>query len=88
MTAPDKFWIGFDLGGTKMLAAALDKQFNLVGFQRKKTRGDQTVITLERIEALIRKMLEESDIAVDRIAGIGIGCPVRLNGKRELYGSR
>lgn len=58
-----------------MLAAALDTKFNLVGSKRKKTRGDQTAITLERIEALIRKMLEESDIAVDRIAGIGIGCP-------------
>lgn len=75
MTASDKYWIGFDLGGTKMLAAALDHKFDLVGSKRKKTRGDQTVITLERIEALIRKMLEECDISVDRIAGIGIGCP-------------
>ena len=75
MTALDKYWIGFDLGGTKMLAAALDQNFAVVGSKRKKTRGDQTVITLERIEALIRKMLEESDIAADRIAGIGIGCP-------------
>jgi glucokinase len=71
----DKYWVGFDLGGTKMLAAALDQKFNVIASRRKKTRGDQTAITLERIEALIRKMLDEHELDPARIAGIGIGCP-------------
>ena len=75
MNPAEKFWIGFDLGGTKMLAAALDARLEIVASKRKKTRGDQTGVTLERIEALIRKMLEENALAPDRIAGIGIGCP-------------
>lgn len=75
MTPAEKYWIGFDLGGTKMLAAALDAEFGVVATKRKKTRGDQSIITLERIETLIRKMLEENEIEADRIAGIGIGCP-------------
>ncbi len=75
MAPQDKYWIGFDLGGTKMLAAALDMKFHVVASKRKKTRGDQTVITLERIESLIRKMLEEHELDPTRMAGIGIGCP-------------
>jgi glucokinase len=71
----EKYWIGFDLGGTKMLAAALNPSFNVVASKRKKTRGEQNHVTLERIENLIRKMLEENEIDSSRIAGIGIGCP-------------
>jgi glucokinase len=71
----EKYWIGFDLGGTKMLAAALNQSLSIVATKRKKTRGDQSVVTLERIEALIRKLLEENAIDASRVAGIGIGCP-------------
>ena len=75
MNSIEKYWIGFDLGGTKMLAAALDPSFAVIGAKRKKTRSDQSAVTLERIETLIRKMLEENEIDVGRVAGIGIGCP-------------
>ena len=75
MNLAEKYWIGFDLGGTKMLAAALDPGFTIIASKRKKTRGDQSHVTLERIEGLIRKMLEENAIDANRIAGIGIGCP-------------
>ncbi len=58
-----------------MLAAAFDANFSLIASKRKKTRGDQSAVTLERIEGLIRKLLEENAIDQTRIAGIGIGCP-------------
>lgn len=75
MNSADKYWIGFDLGGTKMLAGALNSRLEIVATKRKKTRGDQGGVTLERIEAIIRKLLEENEIDADRVAGIGIGCP-------------
>lgn len=75
MNPPEKFWIGFDLGGTKMLVAAFDHSFEMIANKRKKTRGDQSVVTLDRIESLIRRMLDESELDSQRIAGIGIGCP-------------
>jgi glucokinase len=33
------FWIGFDLGGTKMMASVLDANYNVLGSARKSTNG-------------------------------------------------
>ena len=69
-------WIGFDLGGTKMLAIAYDSAWDVVGRRRRKTRGregsDQGI---ERIGSTIDRLLSENELTADRIAGIGIGCP-------------
>ena len=35
-----EYWVGFDLGGTKMMAVVYDKNFKAVGRERKKTKGD------------------------------------------------
>ena len=37
--AKEGYWIGFDLGGTKMLAAAFDDQWKIIGRRRRKTKG-------------------------------------------------
>lgn len=34
----NRYWIGFDLGGTKMLATVFDSQFQKVGRARKKNK--------------------------------------------------
>ena len=34
-----EYWIGFDLGGTKMLATIFDESFNPLGKERKKNQG-------------------------------------------------
>lgn len=48
------YWIGFDLGGTKMLAVALDAEMRPVGRKRKRTEGSQGAqIGLERIAQTI-----------------------------------
>jgi len=33
------FWIGFDLGDTKMMATVLDKNYKVLGSARKSTNG-------------------------------------------------
>jgi len=69
-------WVGFDLGGTKMLAAVFDPKFEIVGRRRKKTRGHEgQKVGLERIASSIRDALEEAKVDVDDVGGIGIGCP-------------
>ncbi len=77
-------WIGFDLGGTKMLAVAFDHEMKPLGRRRRKTRGSDTGIA--RITTTIQKLLDESEIDVKRVAGIGIGCPgpIDLEGGRLL----
>jgi glucokinase len=69
-------WIGFDLGGTKMLTVAYDEMWNVIGRRRRKTRGHEGSDSgIERIGSTIDRLLSENEIDKDRIAGIGIGCP-------------
>jgi glucokinase len=69
-------WIGFDLGGTKMLAVAFDSNWQVLGRKRRKTRGGEKGDSgLDRVGTTINRLLEENKISKDRIAAIGIGCP-------------
>lgn len=69
-------WIGFDLGGTKMMAAVLDSQLRILGRRRRKTRGNEgSKAGLDRVVETINDAIEEAGIARERIAGIGIGVP-------------
>ena len=71
-----KHWIGFDLGGTKMLSVVFDDEFKSVAQSRKRTNGKEGVESgLERIEKTIQKSLDEAKIEAKDLAGIGIGCP-------------
>jgi glucokinase len=73
---PRDHWLGFDLGGTKMLATVFDAQFRPVAQKRKKTRGYEGVdVGLARVALTIRKALERAELTVDRLAGIGVGVP-------------
>ncbi len=71
-----EIWIGFDLGGTKMLAIAYDENWKPVARRRRKTRGREgTDNGVQRIGSTIERLLSENEIRTDEIAGIGIGCP-------------
>ena len=74
--AEPKVWVGFDLGGTKMLAQAYDDQFKVIGKDRRKTKSaEKSESGLDRISQTIRACLESGGIDLSRLAGIGIGCP-------------
>jgi glucokinase len=69
-------WVGFDLGGTKMMAAAFSQDFRLLGRRRRKTKGAEGAKAgLDRIVETIRDALEEGQVTDQRLAGIGVGCP-------------
>ncbi len=73
-------WIGFDLGGTKMLAAVCDSDFQVVGKKRKNTKGHEgSEAGIARIKQVIEGALEEAEVPLERVAGIGIGCPGPLD---------
>lgn len=75
-----KYWIGFDLGGTKMLAKVFDNDFKAVGDDRTKTRGHEgDKAGMDRIKRTIRKVMENAGIKADQVAGIGVGCPGPLD---------
>lgn len=77
MSSSDKkLWIGFDLGGTKMLTVAYDDQWKEQGRRRRKTRGREGSDSgSQRILSTITRLLDENDLDESDIAGIGIGCP-------------
>ena len=73
-------WVGFDLGGTKMLAAVYDGDFKLLGKKRKATKGHEGAEAgVERVFGLINKAMEDAEVSVNQIAGIGIGVPGPLD---------
>ena len=75
-----KVWVGFDLGGTKMLCAVYDADFNLLGKKRKATRGHEgSEAGVDRVQGVIVKALEDAEVSFDQIAGIGIGAPGPLD---------
>ncbi len=76
MNQSKPYWIGFDLGGTKMLCVILDAQFQVIARNRKKTKGiEGAAAGLERIAELIEETLSKNGIDPMQVAGIGVGCP-------------
>lgn len=79
-TDDQKVWVGFDLGGTKMMAVVFDTNFKVLGKKRRKTRDkNKEGVHLERISETIEMALEDAEVKSSQIAGIGAGCPGPLN---------
>ena len=79
-----RYWIGFDLGGTKMLATVFDDDFKVIGKARKKTRGHEGMEAgLKRINNVIAGALDDADVKSSQVLGLGIGCPGPLDLKKR-----
>lgn len=75
-----KFWIGFDLGGTKMLACVLDEDFKVIASAKKSTNGtDGAVKGKKKMVTAIKEAISEAGYDPSGIQGIGIGCPGLVN---------
>ncbi|MFT7641225.1 MAG: glucokinase [Pirellulaceae bacterium] len=85
MAKNGQHWIGFDLGGTKMLAAVMNSSFEVLATKRKRSRGNEGVKTgLKRIADTIREAAAQAEIDFDSIGGIGIGCPGPVDWKKGV----
>jgi glucokinase len=85
MSDEKKHWIGFDLGGTKMLATVYDDKFKPLGSSRKKTKGlDGMEAGLNRINEVIASAIESAKVDASGIGGLGIGCPGPLDLKNGV----
>lgn len=68
--------IGMDLGGTKILAAVVDKQGQIVAEAKQKTKADQGPdAVIERIAETARQAARTGHIRWQAIRGVGIGAP-------------
>ena len=79
------FWIGFDLGGTKMLACVLDKTYQVLGTARKSTNGsDGQAKGRKKIVAAIHEAIHAAGVDPKGLQGIGIGCPGLVNPEKGI----
>ncbi len=76
-------WIGFDLGGTKMLACVLDEQYRVLGTARKSTQGAAGPAKgIQRMVATVKEALAAAGAELTQVQGMGIGCPGTVNPAR------
>lgn len=79
------FWVGFDLGGTKMLATVMDKDYRVLGTARKSTNGSEGQNKGRRkILNAIHEAIEDAGLDPNGIQGIGIGCPGLVNPEKGV----
>ncbi len=77
-----KYTIGIDLGGTKILAALIDENWEIKSLLKKKTKassGPQEVIS--RIINTIEELVKENNLKNNDIIAIGIGAPGMVDEK-------
>ena len=72
--------IGVDIGGTKILAGVFTQQLKLLGTNKmttKAARGYDAVV--ERIARCVRDAVDEADLSLKQVKGVGIGAPGAIN---------
>src|SRR3989441_8952309 len=68
--------VGVDFGGTKILAGVFDDKFDCVGRARVSTKADRGADeVIGRIARCIREAVDECDLDLKQVKGIGIGAP-------------
>lgn len=75
-----KYYIGVDIGGTNVKAGVVDENGTLLSNESVKThseRGYQAV--LQDIIEVIKTAVRSSNISIDKIKWIGVGCPGTCN---------
>ncbi len=74
---PNKeFFVGVDLGGTKILSGVFSAKLELKGTTKLSTKADRGVdAVIERIARCVKEAVDECDLNLSQVRGIGIGAP-------------
>ena len=68
--------VGVDLGGTKILAGLFDSSLECVGTAKVSTKAQRGLETvLSRIERCVKDAVDEADLNLKQVRGVGIGAP-------------
>ena len=71
-----EYFIGVDLGGTKILSGVFKHSLDSVGTSKLSTKSQRGVdAVIERIARCIQDSVDESDLTLKQVAGVGIGAP-------------
>jgi glucokinase len=68
--------VGVDLGGTKILAGIFSHSLELIGTAKVSTKSQRGVEkVVERIARCVQDAVDEADLSMKHVAGVGIGAP-------------
>ncbi len=71
----DRHWLGFDLGGSKMLAVLYDDSFKVLARNRRRTKAQEGAEAgMRRMCELVEETLAAAGVEPRRLTGIGVGC--------------
>ena len=71
-----EYVVGVDLGGTKILAGVFDHSLESVGTAKLSTKSQRGVDkVVERIARCAQDAVDEADLTMKQVAGVGIGAP-------------
>ncbi len=76
MSNKKKYTIGIDIGGTKILACLLDKNFRILSELKVKTKPDRgSRYFMKSLMEAIHSVLRDAKVTPNLVLGIGMGCP-------------
>jgi glucokinase len=68
--------VGVDLGGTKILAGVFNHSLETIGLTKLSTKSQRGVDkVVERIARCVQDAVDEADLTMKQVSGIGIGAP-------------
>jgi glucokinase len=80
MNTDQEYAIGLDIGGTKILAAIIDRNGNVLNQSQTPTSPELGYeITMERVLTAVRTVLADSQVKRNRIRGIGVATAGVIN---------
>lgn len=81
----EKYVIGVDLGGTKILAAVISESGKIISRAKKKTKPERPAAEiLGRVVETCREAVLESKLPFENIMGVGIGSPGPLDPQKGM----
>ncbi|MBI5386047.1 MAG: ROK family protein [Verrucomicrobia bacterium] len=76
------YLVGVDFGGTKVLAGVFNPKLELQGMAKVSTKAHRGIdAVIERIARCVRDAVDEADLNLKQIAGVGIGAPGAVDGE-------
>jgi len=79
-TSKAEYYIGVDLGGTKILSGVFKHSLECIGTSKLSTKSQRGVdAVIDRIARCIRDAVDEADLSFKHLAGVGIGAPGAVN---------
>jgi glucokinase len=71
-----EYLVGVDLGGTKILAGVFKHSLECIGSSKLSTKSPRGVeAVVERIARCVKDAVDEADLNLKQVAGVGIGAP-------------